>query len=153
MVFLIFCLPVLSPFLECKARARKSRNAAQVPRSIRPAVNVKDAVAHLGGLGVATDGIRGRASTRKRGRSLGPSEKDVEMEDYDGEEKKSGKKMVSVDEFIYTEFCKIDSVFMQDLYGESNRFSNYISNYVHCCSSLFKKWSRWLLRHPPNTPN
>lgn len=136
MVFLIFCLPVLSPFLECKARARKSRNAAQVPRSIRPAVNVKDAVAHLGGLGVATDGIRGRASTRKRGRSLGPSVKDVEMEDYDGEEK-SGKKMVSVDEFIYTEFCKIDSVFMQDLYGESNRFSNYISNYVRNFFNLF----------------
>ncbi|CAN0343616.1 unnamed protein product [Ascophyllum nodosum] len=66
-----------------EARARKSRNAAQVPRTSRPAVDMKSAVAHLEGLGVATEGIRGRAMARKRGRSLGPSESRMEV-DEDG---------------------------------------------------------------------
>lgn len=48
-----------------------------------------DAVAHLEGLGVNTEGIRGRASTRKRGRSLGPAagddDGDDEGMDVDGE--------------------------------------------------------------------
>lgn len=55
----------------------------QVPRTNRPALKMEDAVAHLEGLGVATDGIRGRATARKRGRSLGPAggEEDEEMEE------------------------------------------------------------------------
>ena len=44
---------------------------------------MKSAVAHLEGLGVATEGIRGRAMARKRGRSLGPSESRMEV-DEDG---------------------------------------------------------------------
>lgn len=59
--------------MEIQSRARKSRNAMQVSRTNRPAVKMGDAVAHLEGLGVNTEGIRGRASTRKRGRSLGPA--------------------------------------------------------------------------------
>lgn len=56
----------------------------QVPRTNRPAVRMGDAVAHLEGLGVNTDGIRGRASTRKRGRSLGPAAGDDDGGDDDG---------------------------------------------------------------------
>lgn len=48
-----------------------------------------DAVAHLEGLGVNTEGIRGRASTRKRGRSLGAVAGDADADgdgmDVDGE--------------------------------------------------------------------
>ena len=60
----------------------------QVPRTNRPAVKMGDAVAHLEGLGVNTEGIRGRASTRKRGRSLGPAgddDGDDDGMDVDGE--------------------------------------------------------------------
>ena len=63
----------------------------QVPRTHRPALKMEDAVAHLEGLGVSTDGIRGRASTRKRGRSLGPS-----GDDGDGDEEEDGKKVRTV---------------------------------------------------------
>ena len=63
----------------------------QVPRTHRPALKMEDAVAHLEGLGVSTDGIRGRASTRKRGRSLGPS-----GDDGDGDEEEDGKKVRNV---------------------------------------------------------
>lgn len=61
----------------------------QVPRTHRPALKMEDAVAHLEGLGVSTDGIRGRATTRKRGRSLGPSGEEGE----DGDEEDGGKKV------------------------------------------------------------
>lgn len=56
----------------------------QVPRTNRPALKMEDAVAHLEGLGVNTEGIRGRASTRKRGRSLGPEGGGEDDEAEDG---------------------------------------------------------------------
>lgn len=60
----------------------------QIPRTHRPALNVDDAVKHLEGLGVATEGIRGRAATRKRGRSLGrDGEDDMDMDVEDGGKK------------------------------------------------------------------
>lgn len=56
----------------------------QVPRTNRPSVKMADAVAHLEGLGVSTEGIRGRSKTRKRGRSLGPAGGDEEEVGEDG---------------------------------------------------------------------
>eukprot|EP00904_Undaria_pinnatifida_P012524 jgi/Undpi1/8401/HiC_scaffold_25.g10869.m1 len=78
-----------------EARARKSRNAMQVPRTNRPALKMEDAVAHLEGLGVSTDGIRGRATTRKRGRSLGPSGEDGDDDEEDGKRAKRSESIVT----------------------------------------------------------
>lgn len=72
-----------------QARLRKSKNSMQIPRTHRPALDVGDAVKHLEALGVATEGIRGRAATRKRGRSLTRDGEDVM--DMDVEE--GGKKV------------------------------------------------------------
>eukprot|EP00752_Nemacystus_decipiens_P009457 g8456.t1 len=88
-----------SKVIKNESRARKSRNAMQVPRTNRPAVKMGDAVAHLEGLGVNTEGIRGRASTRKRGRSLGPAGDDDGGDDgmdVDGEGGKRAKRSESV---------------------------------------------------------
>ncbi|CAM9251904.1 unnamed protein product [Scytosiphon promiscuus] len=82
-----------SKVIKKESRARKSRNAMQVPRTNRPSLKMEDAVAHLEGLGVNTEGIRGRASTRKRGRSLGPSGGE---EDDEGEDGKKAKRSDSV---------------------------------------------------------
>lgn len=77
-----------SAIIKKEARLRKSKNSMQIPRTHRPALNVDDAVKHLEGLGVATEGIRGRAATRKRGRSLGrDGEDDMDMDVEDGGKK------------------------------------------------------------------
>lgn len=84
-------LPIIT-----QARLRKSKNSMQIPRTSRPAMRVEDAVEHLESLGVATEGIRGRATTRKRGRSLGPAGENEDGEgDNDDMDVDEGAKRVS----------------------------------------------------------
>ncbi|CBJ28881.1 Nog1, nucleolar GTPase [Ectocarpus siliculosus] len=89
-----------SKVIKKESRARKSRNAMQVPRTNRPALKMDEAVAHLEGLGVHTEGIRGRATTRKRGRSLGPAGGEDEEGGADGQV--DGKKTKRSDSVVVT---------------------------------------------------
>lgn len=73
----------------------------QVPRTNRPALNMEDAVTHLEGLGVSTEGIRGRTAKRKRGRSLGPSGEDGDVDEEDGKKVRDASSCASYCVFMF----------------------------------------------------